>query len=213
VLKATPNPRAAITNQPVLLKATGATKLNLRYPGQYFEQEAGTMYNYFRDYDAAQGRYRQGDPIDLEGSLNRYGYAEGRPTSSIDPLGLKTFMCVKPLDALGGEGARSGPDVRGNPLHHQYLCISGGKGGYTCGGQDQRGERFDWAWGPGIPSKDKFNAALCEENEPDNECIEQCLLKKFTGPRPRYGIGPQGTDCQEWADDALTDCRKQCKNK
>ena len=63
VLKATPNPRAAITNQPVLLKATGATKLNLRYPGQYFEQEAGTMYNYFRDYDAAQGRYRQGDQL------------------------------------------------------------------------------------------------------------------------------------------------------
>jgi hypothetical protein len=34
VLRATPNPKAAITNIPVLLKATAATELNLRMPGQ-----------------------------------------------------------------------------------------------------------------------------------------------------------------------------------
>ena len=37
ILKATPNPKAALTNQPQLLKATAATEINLRFPGQYFD--------------------------------------------------------------------------------------------------------------------------------------------------------------------------------
>ncbi len=28
---------------------------------------------------------------------------------------------------------------------------------------------------------------------------------------PDYAIGPHGTDCQEWADDILESCRKECK--
>jgi RHS repeat-associated protein len=91
VLKATPNPRAAITNQPVLLKATGATEMNLRFPGQYFDQEAGTFYNYLRDaYDPLQGRYRQADPIGMQGGWNRYPYAENAPLMFTDPEGLRS---------------------------------------------------------------------------------------------------------------------------
>ena len=88
VLKATPNARAAISNRPVLLKATGATELNLRFPGQYFDEEAGTMHNYFRDYDAIQGRYRQADPIGLMASTSRFAYAESSPLKYADPFGL-----------------------------------------------------------------------------------------------------------------------------
>ena len=35
---------------------------NLRFPGQYFDQETDLHYNYFRDYDPATGRYVQSDP-------------------------------------------------------------------------------------------------------------------------------------------------------
>ena len=175
------------------------------------------LYNYFRDYDPSTGRFPQADPIGLAGgSMSLYTYADNAPTMKTDPLGLKTFMCTKPLHSLPrswDSGGRSVADVPGNPLYHQYLCISDGKGGYICGGQDQRGEKwYDPINGPGKPSNDSFNKDTCEQKEPDNNCIEQCLAKKFAGPRPRYGI-PFGTDCQEWSDDALKDCQKQCKKK
>ncbi|MES2280545.1 MAG: RHS repeat-associated core domain-containing protein, partial [Pseudomonadota bacterium] len=89
VLRATPNPNVAITNQPVLLRATAATEMNLRFPGQYADIEAGNFYNYLREYDAATGRYRQSDPIGLNGGLNRFGYVEGNPLGDIDPFGLE----------------------------------------------------------------------------------------------------------------------------
>ncbi|WP_205904171.1 RHS repeat-associated core domain-containing protein, partial [Pseudomonas viridiflava] len=59
---------------------------NLRFQGQYFDEETGLHYNTFRYYDPEVGRSITQDPIGLLGSVNLYSYASS-PNNWIDPLG------------------------------------------------------------------------------------------------------------------------------
>ncbi|NLR75753.1 RHS repeat protein [Leeia aquatica] len=67
---------------------------NLRFPGQWQDRVSGLVYNYYRDYDPELGRYIQSDPIGLAGGINTYGYVEGNPLDSIDPLGLSRYRAA-----------------------------------------------------------------------------------------------------------------------
>ncbi|GAA0709479.1 RHS repeat-associated core domain-containing protein [Dokdonella soli] len=94
---------------------TGSLTLNLRFPGQYYDQETGLNYNYFRDYEPGTGRYVEADPVGIFGGMSvyrtrdyspsiqrvtsadligfrgqpsLYGYAGTDPFFYIDPLGL-----------------------------------------------------------------------------------------------------------------------------
>lgn len=60
----------------------------LRFPGQFFDRETGTSYNYFRDYDPVIGRYMQNDPIGLYAGINTYAYVRAFPLGLADPRGL-----------------------------------------------------------------------------------------------------------------------------
>ena len=88
-LKATPKPKQAMTNQPVLLKTTvPPQRLDLRYPGQMEDAESGTFQNYWRGLDPKSGRYSQFDPIGLRGGWNGFGYGYQNSLRNTDPLGL-----------------------------------------------------------------------------------------------------------------------------
>jgi RHS repeat-associated protein len=60
---------------------------NLRFPGQYLDQETGVNYNFFRSYDPKIGRYTTSDPIGLLGGINTYLYAHANTPSFIDRYG------------------------------------------------------------------------------------------------------------------------------
>ena len=62
--------------------------LNIRYPGQYYDFEAGLVQNWWRTYEPRIGRYSSADPIGLEGGWNRFAYVEGDGVNNADPMGL-----------------------------------------------------------------------------------------------------------------------------
>jgi RHS repeat-associated protein len=67
---------------------TGMATLNLRFPGQYYDDETGLNYNYFRSYDPIVGRYLEADPIGLLGGINPYVYVMSDPINYFDLRGL-----------------------------------------------------------------------------------------------------------------------------
>jgi uncharacterized protein RhaS with RHS repeats len=48
------------------------------------------VYNLYRNYESATGRYPQSDPTGLPGGLSTYGYVNGQPLGSVDSLGLQS---------------------------------------------------------------------------------------------------------------------------
>lgn len=75
--------------------STSGYVLNLRFPGQYADDEAALIYNIHRHFDSMTGRYLQNDPIGMFAGPNLYSYVDGDPLNKMDLLGLCTFDCEK----------------------------------------------------------------------------------------------------------------------
>lgn len=99
------------------------TVFNLRFPGQYYDQETGLMHNAFRDYDPTVGRYLESDPMGLYGgSYSPYVYASGDPIIYIDPFGLCWIYSQS-------TGQLTHVDANG----HVDYTVGGGYSGYGIG--------------------------------------------------------------------------------
>ena len=62
---------------------------NLRFPGQYFDEETGLHYNWHRYFDSGTGRYISKDPIGFKGrDENFYRYVNNDPANFGDAFGL-----------------------------------------------------------------------------------------------------------------------------
>jgi len=191
-----------------------ATSNPIRYTSR--ENDGTELYFYrARYYDPVLKRFISSDPIGLHGGRNFYAYVEGNPISSVDPLGLATYMCTQPLHALGAAG-RAVYSPSSNPLYHQFIGIIRPDGSVITGGQDRAGG----PWGPGKPSEGDGvpgAGAECKKVEDDNECLEQCLMDKFAAPRPKYSLALQGLtggqNCQGWSVTTLQQCQTNCKGK
>ena len=76
------------------LTQEGRLKLDIHQPfrlqNQYYDEETGLHYNFFRYYDPEIGRFTQQDPIRLKGGTNFYNFAAST-TNSVDVLGLTNF--------------------------------------------------------------------------------------------------------------------------
>ena len=86
--------------------AQRSTHQPFRLQNQYFDEETGLHYNFFRYYDPHIGRFTQQDPIGLMGGMNLYRF-EGTVQNQVDPLGLFPLVLAAPwlLEALAHTAA------------------------------------------------------------------------------------------------------------
>jgi RHS repeat-associated protein len=204
-----------------------------RYPGQWqpdvgvFEVPSFLFFNGHRWYNPSLGIYIEADPIGLAGGdLTLFGYALQNPLRYFDFLGLAVARCQRPISdrpwTIPDGVIRNGPNVRANPVFHEYICVSydsanpvlGTTGGWHCGGQTSANGT---AYGPGAPSRDVYREDLCEEIDLDDEleveCFESCIRNHIhSSDRPWYGAVGPGKNCQEWIDDVEQTCSRRCRN-
>jgi RHS repeat-associated protein len=161
----------------------GAFDLPLRLPGQYFDKETNTNYNYSRDYDPAIGRYVESDPIGLVGGLNTYAYANGSPLVQIDPLGLAggTTLLQKILEGLRREQVPSQAGVEASVLPHVKHAQDTGQ---KIGNQLCRGTR-----------------------NYINDCLEQCVKTFNPNGVPSEGGGDEISACTKSCREAYVKCK------
>jgi RHS repeat-associated protein len=76
--------------------------------GRQHPSQDAEHYNYFRDYDAAIGRYIESDPIWLVDGLNLYAYVDSRPMGASDALGTQ----ANSRDGSKDRPSRERPDPR-----------------------------------------------------------------------------------------------------
>lgn len=69
-------------------QSSGTVIADIGYAGYFAHAASGLDFTEHRAYDPAHGRWLNRDPIGEIGGINLYAYADGNPTSNVDPSGL-----------------------------------------------------------------------------------------------------------------------------
>ncbi|MDY0071190.1 MAG: RHS repeat-associated core domain-containing protein [Thauera sp.] len=110
-------------------------QLDLRLPGQHFDEETGLHYNRARYYDPASGHYLSPDPLGSPDGPNPYAYAAFNPLRYIDPQGLILFA----FDGTGQD--ESNPLTLSNVVHFRNAYRSDDSVGFYITGPGTLDER------------------------------------------------------------------------
>ena len=211
-------------------------RFNLRFPGQYYDEETGLHYNYYRDYDPQAGRYIQSDPIGLNGgSLSTYDYVNGRPFEQYDQFGLAPGL-------ISGNTVNIAIPIPGPPMPPIIIPSRPGPGtpphdlGELPWPKPTPSILPDWMTKP-VPDSDirisictsvpAFCAAskiiqtiknICEKDTPREECkkdcvdtydrdVEECSAYYKIFGKKKYSV------CMARAGDYLDQCMRKCDGK
>jgi RHS repeat-associated protein len=163
------------------------------------------LYYYgYRFYAPDLQRWIKRDPIEESGGINLYSFVGNEPTGSLDPNGLKSWLCRRAI----GKKPGSPPPARG-PFYHQYYCVQlPGRDKIDCYGQTA-----DRPWGPGKPSSpkdDAYDPSTCQPIKGGSDCLDRCLARKGKEKRLNYWFFGPGKNCQEWSNDAIDACLEEC---
>ena len=157
-------------------------EFNLRFAGQYYDDETGLHYNYFRDYDPSTGRYVQSDPIGLAGGLNTYGYVYQNPLFWIDPFGLWGLGLGIPGSYGAQDAFKSQAEAIATPIGDAINSATdgisigvGGTIGTTTYGVDSNGSGGQW--GQTTQLSVGIGVEICFNGNPDSNSENSCENK------------------------------------
>jgi len=100
----------------------GKEDVEIRFPGQIYDEETNLAYNRFRYYDPELRSYTQSDPLGLKGGLCPHNYVSD-PADWIDPQGLSEckpdklyrYMGEGEAEVVKKTGKIPNVDAQGNP--------------------------------------------------------------------------------------------------
>jgi RHS repeat-associated protein len=142
--------------------AVNGIENNLRFAGQYYDEETGLHYNYHRYYDPRTGRYLTPDPIGLAGGINLFAYVQNNPINAVDPLGLDTFTQNRYLGVVNPNGRATR-----SPISHTFVYTTNPDGSL----------RHTYSWGN---EYDPQSRGLWFRNRPeDRNAAEQAIRSHF----------------------------------
>jgi len=186
----------------------GSFIFNLRFPGQYYDQETGLSYNYFRSYRAANGRYDQADPIGMRGGINGFSYVLNSPLRYVDPYGLNAALA---LGAGAGSAGSAGAAASAGSGAASIVSTLGP--GAAVIGAGAFGYGFGTLIYPAIEPGLSAAVDWCMSSSSKQECYDNCY-SAYRNQVRICKIAPTAkarAQCYARASDLHGQCRAACK--